>query len=75
MSKETPTTFEMIAKAMEHVSEEAWKQIFDATRDRLLHTEFRGEDTPSNRVSCDCMVSYALFDIRDAYDRLKKTND
>lgn len=68
-SKEHPSAFETIANAMRHVTEEDWQKIYAATRDRLLHLYYDGDDTRSNRVLCQMDISNALFDIRDAFDK------
>lgn len=64
------SSFDMIADAMDNITEEDWRKIFAATRDRLIHCEFDGQDTSSNRVLCEMIVSNALFDIRDARNKI-----
>ena len=51
------------------VYDKDWENIYEATRERLLHTECDGEDTPSNRVVVESIVTNALYDIRDWRDK------
>ena len=43
----TNSAFDMIADAMEYgrLTEEDWQKIYSATRERLLATEYAGEDS------------------------------
>jgi predicted nucleotidyltransferase len=65
------SAFDAIADAMEYgrLTEADWQKIYEATRERLIATEFDGEDSRSNRVICEGIVSNALFDIRDWRNR------
>ena len=63
------SVLDAIAGAMACVSESDWEKIYSATTDRLIATEFDGEDTRSNRVLCEMIVSNILLDIRDARSR------
>lgn len=59
-------TLNALAIAINRLTPDDLEVIYNATCERLLFTEYDNEDTRSNRVGCEMIVSNALFDIRDA---------
>ena len=55
-----------LAEAIRKLDSKDFDMIDNATRERLLATEFDDTDNHHNRVSCKSIVVNALFDIRDA---------
>ncbi len=53
----------LLTDAIKRLTPEEWDEIESRTVLRLLETDFDGQDTRSNRISCRSIVVNTLYDI------------
>lgn len=62
MTNESPA-YQRLVEAINGLDQEAWNQIYAATRPRLIETVCDSHNSRSDQVHCESIVANALFDI------------